>query len=85
MITNPPYGKSWKEDKKAIFDKDSKKLIDSRYELSLPNFAGEVEQVDATPRTSDGQLLFIMEMLSKMTPLESQPQGTRIAIFSKTT
>ena len=39
-----------KEDKKAIFDKDSKKLIDSRYELSLPNFAGEVEQVDATPR-----------------------------------
>ena len=79
MITNPPYGKSWKEDKKAIFDKDSKKLIDSRYELSLPNFAGEVEQVDATPRTSDGQLLFIMEMLSKMTPLESQPQGTRIA------
>ena len=79
MITNPPYGKSWKEDKKLIYDKDTKELIDSRFELSLPNFAGEMETVDATPRTSDGQLLFIMEMLSKMTPLESQPQGTRIA------
>ena len=77
MITNPPYGKSWKEDKKRIFnDKD---LLDDRFRLRLRNFAGEEEEVDATPRTSDGQLLFIMEMLSKMTPLESQPQGTRIA------
>ena len=77
MITNPPYGKSWKVDKERIFHDGE--LLDSRFELSLPNFAGEVETVDATPRTSDGQLLFIMEMLSKMTPLESQPQGTRIA------
>ena len=77
MITNPPYGKSWKVDKERIFHDGE--LLDSRFELSLPNFAGEMETVDATPRTSDGQLLFIMEMLSKMTPLESQPQGTRIA------
>ena len=77
MITNPPYGKSWKVDKERIFHDGE--LIDSRFELRLPNFAGEMETVDATPRTSDGQLLFIMEMLSKMTPLESQPQGTRIA------
>lgn len=77
MITNPPYGKSWKVDKERIFHDGE--LLDSRFELPLVNFAGETEMVDATPRTSDGQLLFILEMLSKMTPLESQPQGTRIA------
>ena len=77
MITNPPYGKSWKEDKKLIYH-DSE-LLDDRFRVRLVNFAGEEEDVDATPRTSDGQLLFILEMLSKMTPLESQPQGTRIA------
>ena len=77
MITNPPYGKSWKEDKKLIYH-DSE-LLDDRFRVKLVNFAGEEEEVDATPRTSDGQLLFILEMLSKMTPLESQPQGTRIA------
>ena len=77
MITNPPYGKSWKEDKKLIYH-DSE-LLDDRFRVKLVNFAGEEEDVDATPRTSDGQLLFILEMLSKMTPLESQPQGTRIA------
>ena len=77
MITNPPYGKSWKEDKKLIYH-DSE-LLDDRFRVRLVNFAGEEEDVDATPRTSDGQLLFILEMLSKMTPLDSQPQGTRIA------
>ena len=77
MITNPPYSKSWKEDKKLIYN-DSE-LLDDRFRVRLVNFAGEEEDVDATPRTSDGQLLFILEMLSKMTPLESQPQGTRIA------
>ena len=77
MITNPPYGKSWKEDEKKIYHENE--LLDDRFRLKLVNFAGEEVEVDATPRTSDGQLLFILEMLSKMTPLESQPQGTRIA------
>ncbi len=77
MITNPPYGKSWKEDKKSLYHDNE--LLDSRFKLKLVNFVGEEEEVDATPRTSDGQLLFIMEMLSKMTPLSHQPEGTRIA------
>ena len=77
MITNPPYGKSWKEDEKKIYHDNE--LLDDRFRVKLVNFAGEEVEVDATPRTSDGQLLFILEMLSKMTPLESQPQGTRIA------
>ena len=77
MITNPPYGKSWKTDKEKIYHE--KTLLDHRFELSLTNFAGEVEVLDSTPRTSDGQLLFLLEEVDKMKPLEYQPQGSRVA------
>lgn len=77
QITNPPYGKSWKTDKEKIYHDGQ--LLDSRYELPLTNFAGEEEVLDCTPRTSDGQLLFILEMINKMKPLDQQPQGSRIA------
>ena len=77
FITNPPYGKSWKEDKKRIYHE--KQLIDSRYELRLTNFEGEEEIVDVTPRTSDGQMLFMLEEFDKMNPVEMQPQGSRSA------
>lgn len=77
MLTNPPYGKSWKTDKEKIYH--DKALLDSRFELALTNFAGEVEVLDSTPRTSDGQLLFILEEVDKMKPLEYQPQGSRVA------
>ncbi len=77
QITNPPYGKSWKTDKEKIYHE--KQLLDSRYELTLTNFACESEVLDCTPRTSDGQLLFMLEMIDKMKPLEQQPQGSRIA------
>ena len=77
MITNPPYGKSWKEHKKLIYHE--KELLDERFRKWLINFAGEVEQLDCCPRTSDGQLLFVLEMLDRMKPLDMQPQGTRIA------
>lgn len=77
MITNPPYGKSWKTDKEKIYHE--KTLLDHRFELPLTNFAGEQEILDCTPRTSDGQLLFILEEVDKMKPLEYQPQGSRVA------
>lgn len=77
QLTNPPYGKSWKTDKEKIYHE--KQLLDRRYELSLTNFAGESEVLDCTPRTSDGQLLFMLEMVDKMKPLDQQPQGSRIA------
>ena len=77
FITNPPYGKFWKEDKKRIYHE--KQLIDSRYELRLTNFEGEEEIVDVTPRTSDGLMLFMLEELDKMNPVEMQPQGSRSA------
>ena len=77
QLTNPPYGKSWKEDKKKIYHE--KALLDHRFELSITNFAGETEILDSTPRTSDGQLLFMLEEVDKMKPLDLQPQGSRVA------
>lgn len=77
MLTNPPYGKSWKTDKEKIYH--DKSLLDSRFELPLTNFAGDEEILDCTPRTSDGQLLFILEEVDKMKPLDLQPQGSRVA------
>lgn len=76
-ITNPPYGKSWKTDKPRIYHDGA--LTDHRFELPLINFRGEKEYLDCTPRTSDGQLLFILEEVNKMNPLDYQPQGSRVA------
>lgn len=77
MLSNPPYGKSWATDLKYI--KDGKDIIDPRFVVTLNDYWGNAEEVDATPRSSDGQLLFLMEMVSKMKPLSQSPQGSRIA------
>ena len=75
MLTNPPYGKSWSEDKKKMFDE--KTLLDKRFYIPLLNYIGGVENNASVPRVSDGQLLFIMELVDKMKPLQLQPQGSR--------
>ena len=77
MLSNPPYGKSWASEQKYI--KDGKDIIDSRFQIRLKNYWGVEEDADAIPRSSDGQLLFLMEMVSKMKPLSQSPTGTRIA------
>jgi type I restriction enzyme M protein len=77
MLSNPPYGKSWATDLKYI--KDGKDIIDPRFVVVLNDYWGNAEEVDATPRSSDGQLLFLMEMVNKMKPLRQSPLGTRIA------
>lgn len=77
MLTNPPYGKSWGEDKKKMFD--DKILLDERFYVPLPNYIGEVENNASVPRVSDGQLLFMMELVDKMKSLQLQPQGSRAA------
>lgn len=77
MLSNPPYGKSWSTDMKYI--KDGKEIIDPRFEVSLSDYWGNIEIVDATPRSSDGQLLFLMEMVNKMKPLSQSTIGSRIA------
>ncbi|MCY4151869.1 MAG: class I SAM-dependent DNA methyltransferase [Aestuariivita sp.] len=77
MLSNPPYGKSWKTDQKYI--KDGKDMLDPRFQVKLQNYDGEFVTCDATPRSSDGQLLFLMEMVDKMRKLSASPHGSRIA------
>ncbi len=77
MLSNPPYGKSWSSEQKYI--KDGKDVIDPRFRVVLSNYWGVEEEVDATPRSSDGQLLFLMEMVSKMKSLSQSASGSRIA------
>ena len=66
MITNPPYGKDWKMDRKAV-ETEAKKGHRGRFGAG-------------TPRVSDGQLLFLQHMISKMRPLENGKGGSRIGI-----
>lgn len=77
MLSNPPYGKSWSSEMKYI--KDGRDIIDPRFQVQLADLWGTLETVDATPRSSDGQLLFLMEMVDKMKPLSVNPLGSRIA------
>ncbi len=77
MLSNPPYGKSWKGDQRYIMD--GREVIDSRFVVNLADYQGQVQEEAATPRSSDGQLLFLMEMVNKMKPLSHSPYGSRIA------
>ena len=77
MLSNPPYGKSWSSELKYI--KDGKDVIDERFKIQLKDYWGNLEDVDAIPRSSDGQLLFLMEMVSKMKSLSQSENGSRIA------
>lgn len=77
MLSNPPYGKSWASEQKNI--KDGGDVIDPRFKVELTDYWGNKETVDATPRSSDGQLLFLMEMVSKMKSPSVSPLGSRIA------
>ncbi|MGM9508870.1 type I restriction-modification system subunit M [Larkinella sp. GY13] len=77
MLSNPPYGKSWASEVKYI--KDGNDVIDPRFRIKLKNYWGEEEDADAIPRSSDGQLLFLMEMVNKLKPLTAAPAGSRIA------
>ncbi len=63
MLTNPPYGTSWADDKKALSVGDKGKITDPRFKVG-------------TSRVNDGQLMFVLHMLSKMKDTE---QGSRIA------
>jgi type I restriction enzyme M protein len=77
MLSNPPYGKSWASEQKHI--KDGSDVIDPRFKVGLKDYWGNLEVVDATPRSSDGQLLFLMEMVNKMKDPSVSPLGSRIA------
>jgi type I restriction enzyme M protein len=71
MLSNPPYGKSWKTDLERMGGKDG--ISDSRFLISH----GDDNEFSLLPRSSDGQLLFLANKLSKMK--ENTPLGSRIA------
>ena len=71
MLTNPPYGTSWADDKKALSVGDKGKIIDPRFQIKKQYVAEP-----AVTRVNDGQLMFVLHMLSKMKDTE---QGSRIA------
>ena len=71
MISNPPYGKSWKTDLDRMGGK--KEFNDPRF---IVNHAGNAEFKLIT-RSSDGQLMFQVNKLQKM---KHTPLGSRIAL-----
>lgn len=64
MLSNPPYGKSWKNDYDAIVG-DKKQIKDDRFRVGVP-------------RRNDGQLLFLSNMIAKMK--HNTELGSRIAV-----
>ena len=62
MITNPPYGKKWSSEKNKP---------DFKKELDDPNGRFHI----GVPPVTDGQLLFVQHLISKM-----EPKGSRIGV-----
>lgn len=73
MLTNPPYGTSWADDKKALSIGEKGKIIDPRFQIKRKY---DKYAEPAVTRVNDGQLMFVLHMLSKMKDTE---QGSRIA------
>ena len=71
MLSNPPYGKSWKTDAERMGGKTE--ILDRRFNTYLDGG----EQLTMIPRTSDGQLLFLLNNVAKMK--KDTPLGSRIA------
>lgn len=70
MLANPPYGKSWKKDLEAMGGKDG--MRDPRFKVTHKD-----EELSLVTRSSDGQMLFLANMASKMNFNSSL--GSRIA------
>lgn len=71
MLSNPPYGKTWKVDAEKMGGK--KDILDSRFNAYLEDGT----QLAMIPRVSDGQLLFLLNNAAKMKT--DTPLGSRIA------
>ena len=71
MLSNPPYGKSWKSDLRRMGGK--RDLRDPRFVVEH----GRDPEFSLATRVSDGQMLFLANMLSKMK--QSTTSGSRIA------
>lgn len=68
LLSNPPFGVEWKTQQKAVSD-----------EHNLRGFAGRFGP--GLPRVSDGSLLFLLHLISKMRPVAGpSDHGSRLAI-----
>ncbi len=65
MLSNPPFGVSWNKSKDFINQEHKQQWFEGRF-------------WPGTPRTSDGSLLFLLHMISKM---KQKEKGSRIAII----
>lgn len=68
MLSNPPFGVSWSKYADKIVDKKAKKILMDKYSMGVP-------------RSSDGSLLFLLHMVSKMRKPEDGGSGIGI-VFS---
>jgi len=66
MLSNPPFGVEWKKVQKAVVDEYESQGFNGRFGAGLP-------------RVSDGSLLFLMHLISKMRP--QHEGGSRIGII----
>ncbi|EMW2397834.1 type I restriction-modification system subunit M [Vibrio vulnificus] len=66
MVSNPPFGVDWKKIQKQINDEHTQKGFEGRFGAGLP-------------RVSDGSLLFLLHLISKMRPVSEG--GSRIGII----
>lgn len=66
MLSNPPFGVEWKKVQKIVTDEHTQKGYAGRFGPGLP-------------RVSDGSLLFLLHLISKMNPKEDG--GSRIGII----
>ena len=72
MLANPPYGKSWKTDAERMASGKKKEILDPRFNATT----ADGEPLSMIPRSSDGQLLFLLNNISKMK--QDTPLGSRI-------
>ncbi len=66
MLSNPPFGVEWKKVQKEVTDEHKLRGYDGRFGPGLP-------------RVSDGSLLFLLHLVSKMRPVSEG--GSRIGII----
>lgn len=67
LLSNPPFGVAWNTQQKAVTDEYEQRGFAGRFGPGLP-------------RVSDGSLLFLMHLISKMQPVKNGEGGSRLAI-----
>jgi type I restriction enzyme M protein len=67
MLSNPPFGVEWKKVEKVVRREHEEKGFDGRFGPGLP-------------RVSDGSMLFLLHLVSKMAPVMDGKGGSRFGI-----